>query len=280
MLGETSVEAWHNSGSGSPPVTRIEQQVFDVGLKGLHAVTNTDNFMYWLSDDLHVYRVSGGARETVSSSAMSNEFESYATTSDCESWSFVFQGQSFICFNFPSAGKSWCLNEELGENGWFELGQKVNLEYWPYSDPVRIYGKTLLGSTSGSVASLEKDVYTYEGETIPRIRVTSSLSSQVLGQKDKEIRISRLKLVLESGVGLLSGQGEDPIIRLEASIDGGRSWTELSWIKTGRLGDYRMEITSDFFLTCFDCVFRLTQTDPVLLNIYSGSIDMKLTGRK
>ena len=91
--------------------------------------------------------------------------------------------------------------------------------------------------------------------------------------------MSRMEFILETGVGVISGQGEDPKIMLEASYDGGRSWSTGTWLKIGRLGQF--DIRAEWFnmKSFYDCMVRLTTSDPVAFNIYSAAIDIRLAGR-
>ena len=40
-----------------------------------------------------------------------------------------------------------------------------------------------------------------------RIRVTQSVNGDLLGAKGKRVQMSELKLIMETGVGLIEGQG-------------------------------------------------------------------------
>lgn len=50
---------------------------------------------------------------------------------------------------------------------------------------------------------------------------------------------SELQLDLEVGLGLTTGQGVDPMLMLQWSDDGGRTWSKEHWVSAGRLGAYR-----------------------------------------
>lgn len=279
MFGENSLEGWFNNGVGNPPVQRIQNQVFNIGLGALHGVVETDQRLYYISDDLFIYRSTGVTGERVSDITIANEFESYDRVDDCVAWTFIFQGQNFIVFDFPSAGKTWCLNETLGIDGWFRLESGVNGEEFNYSSAIFWRGDYYLEGKDGGLYIFDINKYDHAGTTIRRSRTTASIDSEILGAKHKEMRIGRLELELETGVGLITGQGEDPQIMVEASYDGGRSWHHLPWMNIGILGEYARRVRCDFIATCFDCMFRLTVTDPVPVSIYSATVDIKLTGR-
>ena len=84
---------------------------------------------------------------------------------------------------------------------------------------------------------------------------------------------------MEMGTGLITGQGEDPKIMIEASYDGGKSWDTGTWMRVGRLGETNIRAEWFNMKSFYDLIIRITTSDPVAYNIYSGAIDLKLAGR-
>ena len=84
---------------------------------------------------------------------------------------------------------------------------------------------------------------------------------------------------METGVGLIVGQGDNPRIIVEASYDGGRTWAAGAWPKVGRLGEFVLKVKWDNMKTFYDCMLRISSTDPVNYSVYSANIDLKLAGR-
>jgi hypothetical protein len=114
---------------------------------------------------------------------------------------------------------------------------------------------------------------------LQRTRVTASINGDLLGAKGKRTQMSRLELIMETGVGLVSGQGDNPRIMIEASYDGGRSWSHGTWAKTGRLGEFVLKVEWFSLRTFLDMMIRVSSTDPVNYSIYSGTIDLRLAGK-
>lgn len=224
-FGESSVEAWYNSGIGSPPIARIEGQIFSVGCSAIHSIINTKDALYWLGSDRRFYRTRGGVEEAVSTVAISNATESYTTVSDAFAFEFVLQGQAFIGWTFPTEDKTWILNEQLGTSGWFELSSGKDDKAWQVDSIVENYGKILAGD-GGNLYELDLNTYTNAGDVIQRRRVMSSINGKLVGAPGKRVQMSRFELIMEKGVGLITGQGEDPLIMIEYSTDGGKSWAE------------------------------------------------------
>lgn len=280
LFGEGTVERWYNSGVGSPPFDRIEGQLTEIGCSSLQSIANTSQAVYWLGDDRSIYRERGGSAQRISTTAISNAIESYATVSDAYANTFTFQGMEFYVLTFPTADKTWCLNESLGNKGWLELSSGDAGGAWQASSIVNVYGKNLVTDiASGDVWNLDIDAYDHGGTAMVRRRVTSPVSGLTLGVAGQRIQMNRLELLLEKGVGLLSGQGEDPRIMCEVSYDGGKSFTTGTWMRIGRLGETQLKAELWLTRSFYEAVFRFTITDPVNISIYGAAIDIQPAGR-
>jgi len=278
--GKRSIEPWYNSGAGTPPFDRIEGQIINSGLAAIHSMTSTCQFMYWLGSDLQVYRARGGQEQVISTAAIAGEVQSYTKTDDAFGETFTLDNNVFYMLTFPTANKTWCIIEGLGLNGWFELSKDVAEERYNAGSVLQVYGKTLIGNEyNGDLYELDFNTYDQAGSPWRRRRVISSINGDALGQKGKRVQMSRLELIIQTGNGLLSGQGEDPLIMIEASYDGGNTWRPGSWLKTGRQGEFNIRAEWFSMKSFYDMMIRITTSDPVPLNVFSAAIDLRLAGR-
>lgn len=279
-FGKRSCPNWWNSGVGTPPIERIEGQIINIGLGATHSVVNTKDYVYWLGSDNQIYRARGGQEKVMSTAAISGAIQSYSVTSDAFGGVFTIDDKTMCIFTFPTANKTWVLNEELGKDGWFELSEGVDFGRYNAGSILEVYNKVLVGDRSdGQLYELDFDTYDQAGETWTRRRVISSINGDALKQKGKRVQMSRLELIMEVGVGLISGQGEDPLIMIEASYDGGKSWSTGKWMRIGRQGETNIRAEWFNLKSFYDMIIRITTSDPVAYNIYSGVIDLKLAGR-
>lgn len=280
LFGERTVERWYNTGTGSPPFARYQGQLTEVGCSAAYSIANTANYVYWLGDDRSIWRERGGAAEKVSSNAIANEIENYADVSDAYAFVFTFQGMEFYAITFPTADKTYCLNETLGNKGWFELSSGDNGGAWSASSVVSIYNKTLVSDiSSGDLWELDIDAYDHGGTRMVRRRVTAPLSGLSVGAPGQRLKANRLELLMEKGVGLISGQGEDPKVMVEISYDGGKSYAPATWMRIGRLGETQLKAETWLSKSFYEAVFRFTITDPVNISIYGAALDIKAAGR-
>ena len=280
MVGSESTEPFWNTGEGNPPFERIDGQIFEVGTSALHSVAHTDEALYWLGDDKAVYQVSGGIKKRISTTAISHAIDSYSKVDDAYAYTFTMEGMNFYAITFPTADKTWCLNESLSNGGWFELSSGLSSGKYQASTILKTYDANYaFDADNGNLYKLGINPYTNNGDAIKRIRVTSSVNGDLLKKKGARIQISKLRLIMETGVGAITGQGENPKIQFEISFDGGKSWAPQDWMEVGRLGEFDLLAELDTLESGYDMIFRMTTTDPVPFELYSASVDIRLAGR-
>jgi len=282
--GVRSIVGWWNNPALQPPIEKLQGRIFNVGLAAINSIAKTDEAFYWLGDDYAIYRATSGSHQRISTDAISNELQKYSRVDDAIASTFTFEGQNFYSITFPSGNKTFVINEGLAENGWFELSSGVNnpLESSKYQGAsiLSAYGQTMVADVlNGNVYKLDLDTYTNNDKELQRIRVTQSVNGDVLGAKGKRVQMSCLKLIMESGVGLINGQGDNPRIMVEYSDDGGRTWNGGSWPRVGRLGEFTLQVEWFDLGSFYDRIFRISTTDPVNYSLYSATIDLRLAGK-
>ena len=279
-FGKRSCPNWYNPGTGTPPIHRIEGQTINIGLQATHSVINSKDFVYWLGADNQVYAARGGQERIVSTAAISGAIQSYTTTSDAFFEVFTMDDKTVIVCTFPTVNKTWALIEELGKNGWFELSEGVTDGRYNAGSILEVYNKIFIGDRSnGNLNELDFNTYDQAGITWRRRRVLGSINGDKLGQKGHRVQMSRMEFIMEKGVGLITGQGEDPKIMIEASYDGGKSWATGTWMRIGRLGETNIKAEWFSMKSFYDMIVRITTSDPVAYNIYSATIDLRLAGK-
>ena len=282
--GVRSIVGWYNSGVGTPPIQNLQGRVFNVGLSAINSIAETDEAFYWLGDDYAIYRASSGTHQKISTDAISNELQSYSDVSDAIGSTFTLEGKNFYMITFPIGKKTFIVNESLGEQGWFELSSGVSSpldsKIYQGTSVISAYGKNIVADIdNGNFYTLDLNTFTNNSEPIQRVRVTQSINGDLLNSKGKRVQMSCIKFIMESGVGLMAGQGDNPRIMVEYSDDGGNTWSGGSWPKVGRLGQFTLQVEWFNLGSFYDRIFRLSTTDPVNYSIYSATIDLRLAGK-
>tara|TARA_R110000787_G_scaffold65223_3_gene146838 strand:- start:1272 stop:2696 length:1425 start_codon:yes stop_codon:yes gene_type:complete len=279
--GVRSIVGWYNSGVGAPPIDKYQGRIFNVGLSAPHSIAKTDEAFYWLGDDNAIYRAQAGSKQRISTDAISHAISTFDVTDDAIGFTYTLEGQNFYTITFPTANKTFTVSELLAENGWFELSSGTSNGKWQASSVISAYGKDYAADdANGNVYCLCLDTYTNNSEALQRTRIISNIDARLIGGAIGDaITMSSVTISMETGVGLIAGQGDNPRIMVEASYDGGRTWAAGAWPRVGRLGEFVLKVKWDKMKTFYDCMLRLSSTDPVNYSVYSANIDLKLAGK-
>ena len=279
--GVRSIVGWYNSGVGAPPIDKLQGRIFNVGLSASHSIAKTDEAFYWLGDDNAIYRAQAGSKQRISTDAISHAISTFDVTDDAIGFTYTLEGQNFYTITFPTANKTFTVSELLAENGWFELSSGTSNGKWQASSVISAYGKDYAADDdNGNVYCLDLDTYTNNSEALQRTRIISNIDARLIGGAIGDaVTMSSVTISMETGVGLIAGQGDNPRIMVEASYDGGRTWAAGAWPRVGRLGEFVLKVKWDKMKTFYDCMLRLSSTDPVNYSVYSANIDLKLAGK-
>ena len=265
MFGKRTIEQWWNSGVGRPPFDKVQGGTIQRGLAGLYGVDSNSSFIYFFGEDRELYRMKGGSYGSVTPTAIVEEFQSYADVSDVIVWTMKLRGMELICVVFPSANKSWI----YAENGnWFEWTSGLKEDRTKANSYISIYNKHLVEDhENGNIYELDFDTYTDNGDTIIRYRDTGLIDGELFGAPDKEIFMSKFVVNMERGIGLLSGQGQDPEVMLSFSDDGGRTFGSEIRGHIGKLGEFQRKVEWNALGNFYSRIIRLKISDPVSFTI-------------
>jgi len=266
----SSVETWYNSGTGNPPFDRVQGGTMQIGIKSPYSVASSQEFVYFLGADSTVYRFSATQAVPVTPPAIAAEFSNY-TSDDARAYMVNIEGMSFYVINFVTEGRTWAYNED--GNAWFELSTGANESNYIGTSYAEAYGKKFIAD-GGNVLELDADTFTDNSEVIIRERV----SSPITGTTGERIEMSSFTLIMETGVGLITGQGVNPVVMFSASYDGGKSFSQESTVEIGRQGEGRESVVWYNMASAYEIVIKARISDPVFVSIHSASIQLRQAG--
>jgi hypothetical protein len=271
ILGEETIEIFQNVGGAGFPFQRVQGGNIQKGCYAKFTPVEFDNtFMFvggGLNEKAGIWRVaSSQSAVKVSTDAIDHAIQKFTLDEIAAAFSYTFtiNGQFIACFTFESTvipSVTFCYNAT--SQRWFQMQTGIDDNRWSVNSVVNAYGKLLVGHYKDGRIGYIDDVYTEYGETIYRERTTRPFIINGDSEYWPEI-----ELTIESGVGLTTGQGSDPQIRMSFSDNGGRTfsaeqsrsfgkigeWKKRAiWRRNGRVDSYR--------------ILRFTMTDPVKANI-------------
>ena len=271
ILGEETIEVFQNIGGSGFPFQRIQGANIQKGCYAKFSTIEFDNtFMFvggGVNEKAAIWRVvSSQAAVKISTDAMDNAIQKFTDDEIALAFSYTFtiNGQFIVAFTFESdtiPDVTFCYNGT--SKRWFQMQSGIADNKWRVNAVVQAYGKILCSDTEDGRLGYLDDVYTEYGETIYQERTSQPYiidgSSQYWSENE---------LFMETGVGLTSGQGSDPQIRMSYSDDGGRTFSAEKSRSFGKIGEYGKRIVwRRLGRVPFNRVVRFVNTDPVKANI-------------
>lgn len=278
VLGETSSEMFSNSGAAFFPFARIG--TIDRGIVASQATAQEDQSLFMVGNDRMAYRIAGTQLQRISTHAIEQTWQKYTAVSDSFGLAYGWNGHKFVVFTFPSQQvdlgdtTSWAFDIATGL--WHErLSYDLNgnpLGRWRVNCTIEAYGKTFVGdSLTGKIGYLDGTVRTEFGDP-----VYAQAAAQIPWPQGKRGFQSLFELIMETGVGLSSGQGSDPQVMLRISDDGGRTWGSMQpWQSMGRLGNFQSRLRWKRLGSFFDRVVEVTWSDPVKRTVLAANAEIK-----
>lgn len=278
--GESS-ELWANSGQAGFPFQRLPGSTINRGLIGRYAFAEADEALFIVGSDRIAYRLGGAQLQRISTHAIEHAWQDYTSTTDAFGVAYTWNGHKFVCFTFPgqtvTPGLTTSWVWDVATNLWHERESRdINgqaLGRWCGNCAADAYDKTFIGDAfSGQIGYLDKAVTTEFGRPMYAQAV-----APVLHADQRRAFMRNYELDVETGVGLVSGQGSDPQIMLDISDDGGRTWSyPQSWRSMGRLGDYTKRLRWHKLGNFYQRVMRVSISDPVPRRILRSVAELRV----
>lgn len=275
LFGTETIELWWNSGQGNPPFDKIQGAVINQGLDAIYSVADNPDFIFFFGADKQFHTLTAGSSAVdtvISTPAMAKQFQEYSVTEDCIGWTMELEGQWFYVATFPIQDITWVY--PIGGE-WFQWGTGATGRIRANSY-VNIFNKHLVGDyVTGNIYELDPETYTDVGETIIRTRDSAPIHGGLFKQDGKSFELNRLEINLETGIGLVTGQGSDPYLIISVSRDGGKTFGTERFVRVGKLGERIKVVTGGFGRFDTSCVIRLRVSEPIFWAIYDAQAELE-----
>lgn len=265
LFGKATLEVWSNTGAADFPFSRVT--TVEKGLLAALSVTKCDNTIMWVANDKMVYRLEGYTPRRISTHAIETLISETPDPSDIIGLSHVENGHSF--YVITSMSGDWTVAYDAATGLWADRASYPN-NLWRATTVAECYGKTLVGDSSlGQVYELQTGTYTDNAGTFARKIVSAPVYNA-----GNLLTMGKLEVVIETGVGLSTGQGSDPQVMLRFSDDGGRTWSNEKWRSLGAIGAYKTRAVWNRLGQFRERVFELTISDPVKSIVMGAYADL------
>lgn len=227
-----SYEVFYNSGDSNNLFQQIPGAVnTTLGSAAEHAVVEDDNRIFFLGNDKIIYAATGYSAERISTYGIEQIIEEMSTISDTRFSVYEQFGHKFLVCTFPTGKRT--LVYDMSTGLWCERSG-VNNTRWLVDYTFNFAGKAMgLSYSTGHIYEFDQNTYTDNNATLQRI-----LHVPVIHDAGNRMIHDAIRLDVDSGLGLVTGQGSDPQVVMTYSDDGGNTYSTQRWQSVGMVGDY------------------------------------------
>ncbi len=267
IAGVKTTEVFYNSGDPDFPFTRIDGAYIEKGIGAPASLVKLDNSVFWLTDRFQIVRAEGYQPSIISTRVIDKEISKYAVKSDAIGYAYEQEGHSFYVLNFPSANRTWVYDASTGmfhrRISEPDDGRHRSNCYAYFNE------KHMVGDyENGKIYELDTGTYDDDGEIQKAVHVFPPVEAE-----RNNLFHNRLEIECSTGVGLITGQGSDPVAMLDWTNDHYKTWSNEHWLPMGQIGEYTARVFMNRLGKDRWRAYRLTITDPVERLIISPYLD-------
>jgi hypothetical protein len=275
LLGEMSSEVWINSGAVPFPFTRIPGTSTQQGIAAQYSMARMGNSFAYVSrnnrGEAMIVRMNGYFPERISTHAVETTLVNQ-NVADALAWTYQLEGHEVYVVTFPSIGDNgltWAFDNTTGLwHKWLYRNNQNEFERHRGNCCAFFNQQVLVGDyENGKIYQVSRNFYTDDGQPIRRIRRAPHITTDLQRQYFHELQIQ-----FQPGVGLSTGQGDDPQAMLRWSNDGGSTWSNEYWTTIGKQGKYLNRAIWRRLGFSRDKVFEVSISDPVKAVIISANL--------
>lgn len=242
LLGSRTTEMWADVG-GDAPFAPVGGALFNHGIGSPWAWATGDAGLYYVEESDNggrvAYRVAGASGiSRVSTHAVEYRWRQYPSIDDAISWTYQEQGHRFWVIYFPTGNATWCFDETTQmwhqRGAWNGVGFDAHLAIFHGY----VFNKHVVGSRQdGKVYHQSASIWDDAGTTVRRERVTA-----VIERSGKRLYFGDIRMRMDQGIGLTTGQGSDPEVMFRISNDGGHTYGNERTVKAGQSGQFSRRV--------------------------------------
>lgn len=272
LIGETTAELYQNTGNQTFPWEPYPKAMFEVGTIAPNSVATEGPTMFMLAQSREgghfVIRASSETPTVVSDRDIEWQISQLSSISDARGFAYKIHGHTFYQLNFLSAEKTFVFDDTM--QAWHERTHYTRT-HSPIGGHLFYNNKHIAGDYSNNdFYTIEPEVYQDNGTLIERVCRSAPIfdNQQILSH-------ARLELLFETGVGLATGQGSNPVVMVRWSDDGGNTWSNEHWVTMGKIGEYSWRVRLNKLGAAVSRIYEWKVTDPVKVVFIGAYADIE-----
>ena len=270
ITGKKGVEVWQfNPNTSGFPWNRYPGAGIKTGVAGPFASCVHKDRFFAVGSDWLLYELAGEGMIPKSDPGVASAWKGYGDISDVVIWGITWNKQEWIVITFPSVPATWVFDattELFHERESHDIDM-VSYGRWRGNVYARCYGLDLIGDAfTNKIGVLDADTYDEFGNPM-RFRAVSP----TLHNKGQTVFMSSIEFLMQTGVGLVTGQGSDPKMILDWSNDDGETFEPFVYeLSMGAIGERTIPVRATELGSFTKRTLRVTITDPVKRCIVSA----------
>ena len=236
LFGEETTEYFANTQAADFPFSPVQGTSDEWGLAAKWSVAKYDNSYMYLAKNTMGEVMLARSRGYQPVPIDNDDFHSIInarnfTVSDATAFAYLLGGHPMYQINFPSEDLSFLYD---GKSNTMSTLKSDGIGRHRAELHLSFLGKHYVSDfENGKIYLLDPSLYTDNGAPIQRML----RSRHDYNPQHTERIVSRLQVLMETGVGLDSGQGSDPKMMLRVSKDLGRTWSVEHQESVGKVGE-------------------------------------------
>lgn len=266
---EDHIELWYDAGAPDFPFQRYTGGIINYGCISPYTVCKTDGALFFLGADHIFYRLQANVAIRISTHPIERFIAAEPDIQRAECITFTVEGHKLIFLTLPHQAVTLCYDISTGK--WHERDSVdaffISLGRYRARTVLEAFDTVLVGDAfDGRIGQVDWDFF--KEYDLPMRGVIDSITQH---NDRKRLFCSEFELDMEVGVGLTTGQGSDPQIMLQRSVNGGKTYGNTQpWRSLGKQGEFGQRLRWTRQGMGRQMGWRLTITDPVRRTIIAA----------
>jgi hypothetical protein len=270
LLGSSTLEGWRATGVDASPLEPAGGLKFDVGCRSIYAAVNCRGTLVFVDNDCSVRMTDGGEPRIISDPGLAEQIRR-CDAMDLRASFFVKDQHPVYVLTLGTAA-TWLYDLSAPPGmGWTRATSNA-YDYWR-NDLFCNIGDVVLARDvlSNVIYRLDPDLRDDDGDTFTMEFCT------LLEAKERPVPVANLELHMEVGGSPRAGQGSDPLIGMQASRDGAKTYGQLKYRGLGATGEYRTRVRWNALGMATPPLgmwFKFFVSDPVVRRVSGVSVNV------
>ena len=273
LIGERTTEIWNSTGSNDLPFQRMSGAYIPAGCAAKDSVCQFGGALIWLTQTEHgqsqIVMTEGYQVRRISNHAIEADISSYKSIDDAYSFSYQQDGHAFFVITFPSVKKTWCYDASTQmwhERAWYNPDTFMN-EHHRANTHCFFNGEHLVGDReNGLIYRLCPDCRDDNKQMILRERTTPVINPHL-----QKLIFDELEIKMQVG----QMDNTKPLVMLDWSDDGGKTWSRVHQQNLGGIGKFNSRVSFRRLGQSLNRVFRVKMSDAANLIILGAKAKVR-----